>query len=201
MLAPALGRHIADGAFQNLQQRLLHALSAHVAGDRRVFTLAGDLVNLIDIDDALFRALDVKIGGLDQLQQDVLHILAHIAGLRQGGGVRDGKGHVQHVGQRLGQQRFAHARGAQQQHIAFLQFHVRFLAGKDTLIMIVHRHRQHGFRRVLADDILIQIVLDLGGRQDIHTLALCAVLARALGRRFRRAAPVGLILLIQQRVT
>ena len=52
VLAPALGRHIAHRTLQDLQQRLLHALAAHVPGDGGVLRLAGDLVDLIDVDDA-----------------------------------------------------------------------------------------------------------------------------------------------------
>src|SRR4029077_955443 len=42
-----------------------------VAGDRRVVGFAGDLVDLVDVDDATLRALDVVIGRLQQLQDDV----------------------------------------------------------------------------------------------------------------------------------
>ena len=124
VLAAALGRHIAHGALQDLQQRLLHALTAHVAGDGGVLALAGDLIDLVDIDDADLRLLHIKVRCLDQLEQDVLHILAHIAGLGQGGGVGDRKGNAQHLGQRLGQQGLADAGGAQQQDVALLQLHV-----------------------------------------------------------------------------
>src|SRR3546814_4715610 len=55
MLAPALRRHAGHGALDQLEQRLLHALARHVAGDRRVLTLARDLVDLVDLDDALLR--------------------------------------------------------------------------------------------------------------------------------------------------
>ena len=79
VLAPALRRNAGDGAFDDLEQRLLHALAGDIAGDGRVFALAGDLVNLVDIDDAALRRLNVVIGILNQAQQDVLHILADIA--------------------------------------------------------------------------------------------------------------------------
>ena len=59
MLAPALRRHRCHGAFHDLQKRLLHALPAHITGDRGVVRLAGDLVDLVDIDDAALRAFHV----------------------------------------------------------------------------------------------------------------------------------------------
>src|SRR5439155_25460791 len=81
MLAAALRRHVGDGALQDLEQRLLHALTRYVPGDRRVVRLAGDLVDLVDIDDAALGAADVEVGRLDQAQQDVLDVLTDVARL------------------------------------------------------------------------------------------------------------------------
>jgi hypothetical protein len=89
-----------------------------------VIGLAGDLVHLVDVDDPGLRLLDVVVGGLDQLEQDVLHILADVAGLGQRGGVGDGERDVEDLGQRLGQQRLAAAGGAEQQDVRFLQLDV-----------------------------------------------------------------------------
>src|SRR5690606_30754112 len=81
VLAPPLRRHRGDGALEDLQQRLLHALAGDVARDRRVLALAGDLVDLVDVDDAGLGLLDVVVGRLDELEQDVLDVLADVAGL------------------------------------------------------------------------------------------------------------------------
>ena len=78
MLAPALGRHVGRRAFEDLKQRLLHALTRDVARDRRVLVLAADLVDLVDVDDALLALLDVAAGGLQQLEDDVLDVLADV---------------------------------------------------------------------------------------------------------------------------
>ena len=51
LLAAARG-DVGAGALDDLQQRLLHALAADVAGDGRGVALAGDLVDLVDVDDA-----------------------------------------------------------------------------------------------------------------------------------------------------
>jgi hypothetical protein len=67
VLAAALGRHVRDGALDDLEQRLLHALARHVAGDAGVVALAADLVDLVDVDDAALRPLDVVVGVLQQL--------------------------------------------------------------------------------------------------------------------------------------
>src|SRR5439155_12428940 len=65
MLAAALGRDVGDSALENLQERLLHALTRDVPRDRRVVRFAGDLVDLVDVDDAALRPRDVKVRGLD----------------------------------------------------------------------------------------------------------------------------------------
>jgi hypothetical protein len=61
MLAAALRRHRGDRAFDELEQRLLHALARDVAGDRRVVGFARNLVDFVDVDDAGLRLLDVVI--------------------------------------------------------------------------------------------------------------------------------------------
>ena len=121
MLAAALRGHAGHGSFQNFQKGLLYALAAHVAGDGGVFALAGDLIDFVDIDDAPLGQLNVVVRILDQPQQDVLHILAHVARFRQAGGISDGEGHLQELGQRLGQKRLAGTGGAHHQNIALLK--------------------------------------------------------------------------------
>ena len=88
MLAAALRRHRCGGPLEDLE-RLLHPLAGDVASDRRVVGLAGDLVDLVDVDDLRLGLLHVEVGGLDQLQQDVLDVLADVAGLGERGGVGD----------------------------------------------------------------------------------------------------------------
>ena len=61
VLAATLRRHRGNGAFDELEQRLLHAFARHVARDRRVVGLAGNLVDFVDVDDAGLRLLDVVV--------------------------------------------------------------------------------------------------------------------------------------------
>src|SRR6185312_6467194 len=75
VLAPSLRRNRSDRAFHDLQQRLLHALARYVTRDRGIVGLARNLVDLVDIDDTALRALDIVVGGLQQLQDDVLDVL------------------------------------------------------------------------------------------------------------------------------
>ena len=98
VLATALRRHRRGRPLEDLQQRLLDPLPGDVAGDRRVIGLAGDLVDLVDVDDSRLGLLDVEVGGLDQLQEDVLDVLADVAGFGQRRGVGDREGNVEDPG-------------------------------------------------------------------------------------------------------
>src|SRR5580704_11292903 len=117
VLASALRRHRGRGALEDLQQRLLYALARDVTGDRRVLALAGDLVDLVDVDDAGLGLLDVVVRRLDQLEQDVLDVLADVAGLGERGRVGDGERDVEQPGQGLRQQGLAGAGRAEQQDV------------------------------------------------------------------------------------
>src|ERR1035438_2812755 len=91
VLAPSLRGNVGHGALEDLEQGLLHALAGDVASNGRVLVLAANLVDFVDIDDALLGAGDVAVGSLKELQDDVLDILAHVAGLGKGGGVHNGE--------------------------------------------------------------------------------------------------------------
>ena len=121
VLAAALRRNRRRRALEDLEQRLLNALAGDVAGDRRVLALAGDLVDLVDVDDAGLGLLDVVVGGLDQLEQDVLDVLADVAGLGERGGVGDRERDVEHPGQRLREVGLAAAGRADQQDVGLGQ--------------------------------------------------------------------------------
>ena len=168
MLAAALRGDRRLGALEDLQQRLLHALSGDVASDRRVLALAGDLVDLVDVDDAGLGALDVIVGGLDQLEQNVLDVLADVAGLRQRGGVGDCERDVQHLRQRLREVGLAAAGGTQHQDVGLGQLDrlragiAHLLAGLDALVMVVDGHGQRALGGVLADDVTLEKLADLG---------------------------------------
>ncbi len=109
VLAAALRGDVGDRPLHDLEQRLLHALARHVARDRGVLRRAVDLVDLVDVDDARLGARAVEVGGLEELEQDVLDVLADVAGLRERRGVRDREGHVEHAGERAGEERLAAA--------------------------------------------------------------------------------------------
>jgi hypothetical protein len=101
MLAATLRRHVRDRALHDLEQCLLHALARDVAGDRGIVGFAGNLVDFVDIDDATPRTLDIVVGRLQQLEDDVLDVLADIAGFGERRRIGDGERNIENTRQRL----------------------------------------------------------------------------------------------------
>ena len=93
MLPAALGRNVGHGPLHNFQQRLLHPLPGNVPGNGGIFALPGNFVDFIHIDDAVLSALHVEVRRLKKAEEDVLHVVAHVARLGEGGGVGNGEGH------------------------------------------------------------------------------------------------------------
>ncbi len=185
MLATALGRNAGHGALNDLEQSLLHPFAGNVAGDGGGIRLPGDLVDLVDVDNAAAGPLYVVVRGLQQVNQDVLHILSHIPCLGKRGGVSHGEWHVERPGQGLCHEGFATARGADEDDVALLQLHlgmtVNAVSGINALVVVVDRHRQHFFGVFLAHHILVHVSLDLhglqGGSLGLGLDGLLAVLA------------------------
>ena len=151
---------------------MLHALARHVAGDGRVVRFARDFVNFVNVNNAALGTLNFVVAALQQLEHDVFHVLTHVAGFGQGGGVGHHKGDVEHACQGLGQQGFAGTGGADQQDIAFGQLHVVFFGFflvAQAFVVVVHRHRQGALGRLLADNVVIQVGLDFGRRGQVAT--------------------------------
>ena len=129
--------------------------------------LRRDLVDFVDIDDAALRPLDIVIGGLQQLQDDVLDVLADIAGFGQRGGVGHGEGHVEDARQGLRQQRLAGAGRADQQDVGLGQFDVVVLRRVvQTLVVVVHGHREHALGLELADHVIVEDLADFLRRRN-----------------------------------
>src|SRR5260221_5844431 len=60
MLSSALRRDPGHRALEDLQQRLLHALAAHVAPDAGIFRFPCNLFDLVDVDDTSLALSDVS---------------------------------------------------------------------------------------------------------------------------------------------
>ncbi len=176
MLAATLWRDVADRPFQNLQQSLLHPFSRNVAGDAGRIALAPNFIDLIDVNDAEFGALYIIIGTLQQPQDDILNVFAHITCLGQRRGVRDAKWHIKDPCERPRQQRLSRTRRPDQQDVALLDLHIAMLiqldraVGRllrtarillDAFVMIVHRHRDGLLGLFLSDHILVELPANL----------------------------------------
>ena len=160
MLATALRRNIRDSALDDLQQRLLNTLARHIAGDRGVLALAGDLVDLVDINNALLGFLDIVVSRLDQLQEDILNILADIPRLGQRGRVSDRKGNIQSARQSLRQQGLTYAGRPEHEDVGLGEIDILVVI-EHALVVVIDRYGKRLFRGVLTDDILIKDLLDL----------------------------------------
>ena len=179
MFPATLRRNIGHSTLQNFQQRLLNAFTGNIAGDGGVFAFAGDLIDLVNIDDAAFRQFHIEIRRLQKPQQDILDVIAHIAGFCQRSSVGNSERYLQYTGQRLGKQGFAAAGGTDHQNVAFLQLHILAAAKKDTFVVVIHRHGQGNFGCFLSHHILIQHGLDLMRCRNLvkagRCLRLCVV--------------------------
>ena len=49
------------GTLQEFQQTLLYTFTADIAGDGRIITLAGDLIDLVDINDTAFSGRNIVV--------------------------------------------------------------------------------------------------------------------------------------------
>src|SRR5581483_3676017 len=166
MLSPALRRDIGNRAFQNFQQCLLNAFAGNVARDRGVFVFATDLIDFVDIDDAGLGPSYIALGGLQQLQDNVLDVFADVARFGERGGVHNSERDVQHLCQSLGQQGLARAGRTDQKDVGLGQFDAvasPLPVHIDPLVVVVHGDCQLLLGLLLADDVFIQEGLDLLG--------------------------------------
>src|SRR5207302_2460297 len=124
-------------------------------------------------DDSALGAADVEVRSLDEAQQDVLDVLAHVAGLGETGGVGDGEWHVEDLGECLRQVSLAAACRAHQQHVGLRQLHVadRLRCG-DALVVVVDLDRQHLLGAILPDHVLVEGRADRLGVGDEAGLLL-----------------------------
>ena len=157
MLPPSLWRNIRHGSFEQLQQRLLHAFSRDIPRDRRVIRFAGDFVDFVDKNDSELGPGKVVIRGLEQLDQDVFHILANVTGFGECRGIDYGERNLQDTGQGLRQQSFSGPGRPDHEYVAFVNLDVaRFLRPRSSFVMIIHGDRQRLFRVFLTYDVLIE---------------------------------------------
>ena len=169
MLTPTLRRHTARRAFDQFQERLLHALTRHIAGDGRAFGLAADLINFINVNDPRLRARHIEIRRLQQLQHDVFYIFTDVAGFCQRRSIGNGEGDLQNSREGLAKQCLACPGRSNQKDISFLQLHIADTGVRlYTPVVIVDGHRQHLLGLFLADDIVVEDAFNLRRVQQLE---------------------------------
>ena len=169
VLASTLWRHVHHCSLEQLEQSLLHTLTAHVACDARVVCFARYLVYLVDEDDASLRCLHVVVSHLQQAREYALHVLAHVSRLGEHRSVDDGERHLQQLCYGACEQRLARTGRTDHDDVALLYLHA-VVGGclLDSLIVVVYRHGEIALRLVLSDDILVEVVFYLMGLWNFH---------------------------------
>ena len=100
-----------------------------------------DLVDFIDVEDATLGSLDVKIGSVEQFEQQILHVFTDVTSLSQSGGIADCKGNVENLCQCSSQQSLSAAGWPKEKNIGFVDLDVgSFVAEHQALVMTVHSH-------------------------------------------------------------
>ena len=216
MLAAAGGRNACHRALKDLKQRLLNALARNVAGDGEVLGLAGDLVDLVHVDNANLCALNVAIGGVDELEQDVLHVLANVTGLSKRGGIGDGKRHLEDARKRLGEQGLAGTSGTEQQDVGLGELHLihiivelrvqavvkgrkRSATLNHAAVVVVHGNRHGALGVLLAHNIGRKLVIDLVRRRHMRNdLAGIVLELKALGLGIHGRLPGSLAVIVEE---
>ena len=172
MLAAAVRRDAGNRAFYDLEQSLLDAFARNIARDGDIFGLAGDLVDLVDVDDAAFCLGEVAVSRLDQREEDVLDVVADIAGLGQGGGVGDGERHVKEAGDCPREERLAAAGGADEKNVALFKFDIGVFriarAACDAAVVVVNGDGKGFLGVFLPDDVGIEKLLDVARNRDLQ---------------------------------
>ncbi len=157
MFAPTLRGNVGHRPLDDFEEGLLDPFARDVPGDGGSIRFAGDFVDLVDVHDPPLGLFDVEIRGLEQAEDDILHVLPHISGLGQAGGIGHGKGNVENTGQGLGEKGFARAGGADEEDVGFLQLQtVRLQVGPNPFVVVMDRHGQDLFGPFLSDDVLVE---------------------------------------------
>ena len=147
----------------NLSRPVWTPRSAHVAP--HLLARTGDLVDLVEEDDAALGQFHIPIGHTQELADQVVHVSAHVARLGKLGNIRLHEGNAHEVGQGPDQVGLTHTRGTQEDHVLLDVVLARALleVAPDMVVVVADRHGQGLLRSILADHETVQVGLDLGG--------------------------------------
>ena len=98
---------------------------------------------------------------MKQADENVLHVLTHVSGLGERGGVRDRERHVKHPRQRLREQGLPDTGRTDEQDVGFVDLDVvEHAVVIHALVMVIDRYRERLLRLFLPNHVLIKEGLD-----------------------------------------
>src|SRR6266849_3785576 len=123
---------------------------------------------------------DRPLDQLEQLLDDVLHVLADIARLGERGRVGDDARNVQEARHRLREQRLARSGGADKEDVRFGELDLVVLREVlQALVVVVYRDRKDLLGEFLPDHVLVQYPADFPGRRQVGFGGLAALVRGA----------------------
>ena len=131
----------------------------------------GDLVDFVDVDDAVLGQLQVVVGGVHQVPHQVFHVPAHVTRLAELGGVALHKGGAEFVGDELDEVGLPHPRGTDEDDVILDGSHPGFgfppflQVVADAVKMGADLGGEDALGVFLLDDILAEVGLQLFGLQ------------------------------------
>src|SRR5665213_3456062 len=186
---PPCGGDRSHSALDDLEERLLDTFAGNVTRDARILGLAGNLVDLVDIDDSALAIIDIEVAGLEQPDEDVFDVLTDITRFGQCCSVCDCERYIEYSREGAREQSLACSSRSDEEDVGLVQLDIIILyrSGVDALVMVVHRYGEGLFGLLLPDHILVEDVLDfLGGRylsNGIRNFALFILLEDFVAQR------------------
>ena len=165
-------RHVA--VLHQLEEIRLHAASGDIAPRARL--ARRQLVHLVEIDDAVLRALHIAARAPDEIAHEIIDVAADIPRLAELRRVRLHERHTDEFRRRADEMRLADARRTEQQDVLLLvkRRGVSLKREPHMLEVIAQRDTENLLRLRLPDDEAVQVTRDVGGLE---------VEAELLGRR------------------
>ena len=160
----------------------MHAATAHVAADQ--ISGRSDLVDLIDVNDSELRQVQVAIGFVHELANQIFNVAADVTRLAELRRVRLYEGNFDQLGNVLDQVRFADAGRADQDDILLDVFNLLGTRGifpfkpaqiVGVVVMIANRDRENLFRLLLFYDEPVEVRLDIPRKQVEFEILLVAL--------------------------
>ena len=153
------------GFLHELEQVDLHAAAGDIAAGEVL--RGGDLVDLVDVDDAVLGQLDIAIGRLHEVAHEVLDIAADIAGLGKLRRVGLHERHADELGDAAHEVGFADAGGAEEDDVLLGVVALAQLGAVEALahvvVVVADGDGEDLLGVVLFDDEAVEVVADFAG--------------------------------------